>query len=60
MFGSSFKYIDFVDCDKEKNECSKKGVKGYPTWMINGNKYPGEQELKRLASLSGCELIDIK
>jgi len=55
-FGSSFQYIDYVDCDLQARECRKTGVNGYPTWKINGESYPGEQRFDRLASLSGCEL----
>ncbi|MBT4805212.1 hypothetical protein HON71_03495 [Candidatus Woesearchaeota archaeon] len=55
-FGNSFQFVDYVDCDKNKNECSLAGVEGYPTWKINGKNYPGEQQLNKLASLSGCEL----
>jgi len=55
-FGKSFQYINYVDCDFQKSECNKAGVKGYPTWNIDGTNYPGEQPLYRLASLSGCEL----
>jgi len=56
MFGSSFKYINFVDCDKNRQECLSAEVDGYPTWKINGQNYPGVQQLDRLAQLSGCEL----
>ena len=55
-FGSSFQYVDYVDCDKSKQVCNAAGVTGYPTWQIEGKLYPGEQQLNKLASLSGCEL----
>jgi len=56
LFGRSFKLIDYIDCDRNKNLCLSNGVKGYPTWKINGENYSGEQSLERLAQLSGCEL----
>ncbi|MBU1974802.1 MAG: hypothetical protein KKG59_00185 [Nanoarchaeota archaeon] len=57
LFGDSFQYIEFVDCDENKEECQKAGVTGYPTWIVAGNqKYPGEMPLSRLAEISGCEL----
>ncbi len=56
LFGNSFKYVDYVDCDYNKQECLDNGVRGYPTWKINGENYPGEQSLYKLASLSGCDL----
>jgi len=59
-FGKSFQYINYVDCDRQKLECNKAGVKGYPTWVIDGENYPGEQDLYYLASLSECELIEDK
>lgn len=56
MFGSSFQYVDYVDCDLRKDECTEAGVKAYPSWVINGTHYRGEQPLYKLASLAGCEL----
>ena len=56
LFGKSFKFVDYIDCDKNKDVCLSAGIKGYPTWKINGESYPGEQSLERLAQLSGCEL----
>ena len=53
-FGSDFQYIDFIDCDQNRNACQAAGVKGYPTWKIDGKNYPGEQPLERLAALAGC------
>lgn len=57
-FGKSFQYIRYIDCDESKEDCQDAGISGYPTWVINGTKYPGEQELFRLASLIGCELAE--
>jgi len=56
-FGESMKYINFVDCDKNRERCLSEGITGYPTWKINGQLYPGLQQLDRLSSLSGCELF---
>lgn len=56
LFGSSFKNINYVDCDLSSDKCQLAGVRGYPTWVIDGELYPGERSLSELASLSGCEL----
>jgi glutaredoxin len=56
MFGNSFQYIDYIDCDKNKDACLEAGVRGYPTWKINGENYPGEQLFGRLSRLTGCEI----
>ncbi len=58
MFGSSFQYVDYIDCDISRSECVSAGVFGYPTWIIGGEKYVGNQRLARLASLTGCELME--
>lgn len=56
MFGSSFEFVNYVECTEEELKCTSDGIEGYPTWIINGRKYPGEQSLSSLSSLTGCEL----
>jgi glutaredoxin len=53
-FGDDFKDIKFVDCDQDTLACREAGIRGYPTWVINNQKYPGEQSLNKLKSLAGC------
>jgi hypothetical protein len=60
-FGTSFKYIDYIECDPQGANsktalCQEMGVQGYPTWIINGQLYPGKQSFDQLASYSGCSL----
>jgi len=55
MFGNSFQYINYVDCDKNNLACSEAGVSGFPTWSINGENYPGLQQLDKLIELSGYQ-----
>ena len=50
--------IRYVECapdgfDSERKLCQSSGVKGYPTWEINGEFYPGEKSLDELVELSG-------
>lgn len=57
MFGKSFRYVDYHNCDKERNWCNKQGVHAYPTWVFpDGGKLVGVQELRELAFASDCEL----
>ena len=56
LFGNSFKYINFIDCDKYREICLKAGIEGYPTWIINNTKYEGKQSLEYLSYLTGCKL----
>ncbi len=53
FFADSFKYVNFVDCDKQAATCSAAGITGYPTWIINEQKYSGAQTIERLMQLTG-------
>jgi hypothetical protein len=53
-FGASFEKVNYVDCDQNREACNAAGIRGYPTWSIDGQLYPGEQEPGRLAQLAGC------
>jgi len=60
-FGSSKKYLNYVECDPNgdnanPNLCKSNNVTGFPTWIINGTHYEGEQSLEKLSSLAGCTL----
>ena len=54
LFGNSFQYINFVDCDKHPGECGAANITGYPTWNINGTNYIGEQTFYDISKASGC------
>ena len=56
MFGDSFRYVTYVECTTNQADCTAAGVQGYPTWIVNGKAYPGEQTLQSLSTLSGCPL----
>lgn len=55
LFGNSFVYVNYIDCDKNNKACSEAGVTNYPTWIINGQKYMGLQSLATLMGLSGYD-----
>jgi hypothetical protein len=55
MFGDAVSIISYVECTEEKELCDAAGIRGYPTWIIDGNTYPGERPLEDLAGISGCE-----
>lgn len=56
MFGDSFQYINYIECPQNQQLCREKGIRGYPTWIVNGQLLVGEQSLQSLASAAGCEL----
>ncbi len=58
LLGEAFKYISYVECDptaKMANPalCQEKAIRGYPTWEIKGEFYPGVKSLEELSELSG-------
>lgn len=57
-FGEAKKLIPYIECDpKGENPqtalCQDKGIKGFPTWEINGKMLSGERSLDELADASG-------
>jgi uncharacterized membrane protein len=54
------KVINYVECHPQGNNpqvalCEKEGITGFPTWDIQGKKYPGTRPLEELAKLSGYQ-----
>lgn len=52
--------IDYIECDPggknpQPQLCQAAQIQGYPTWIINGEQYPGVQPLSELATLSGYQ-----
>ena len=58
LFGKSFKYIDYKNCDFNKEWCSSNEIKNYPTWILpDKSKIIGTQQLDSLSQASsGCNL----
>ena len=53
MFGTSYQYLDVVDCYFQLDACSS--VTHTPTWIINEKTYIGVQDLEKLKELTGCD-----
>lgn len=56
LFGDAVKYLDYVECDSSgedanPQECKLQDIKGYPTWLYQGQKYSGVQSLSDLAKM---------
>jgi hypothetical protein len=57
MFGKSFQYVNYVDCDRNQAQCASQGVTGYPTWVFgDGTRISGTQSLAVLAQKTACTL----
>jgi uncharacterized membrane protein/glutaredoxin len=58
LFGSSVKRIPYVECSPGGQQapraqvCKEKGIESYPTWIINGQRHTGVQQLDSLAQMS--------
>ena len=62
MFGNSFRFINYVNCDPYNNkqqidECKKENIRVYPTWKIKDKKIEGLQPLDVLSEVSNCSLF---
>ena len=58
MFGDSFEYINFVNCDFHEDECLEALAYKFPTWKLN-DEFMGDLGVKTFDELSeatGCEL----
>jgi glutaredoxin len=55
LFDSSFRLVNYVDCDLNRQACNDAGVTGYPTWVFaDGSRLSGTQQLYALAESSDC------
>jgi len=58
LFGSSARRLPYVECSsagqgsRQTAVCNEVGIKNYPTWIINGQRYTGIQTLDALAQNS--------
>lgn len=56
-FGSSFRYINYVECTQNPKACTDARIMGYPTWIAPDVRLEGEQGVAKLAEISGCSLL---
>ncbi len=61
-FGSSFKYINYVECDPNGKDqqaelCVEKKIENYDTWIFTSGKWlVGEPTFEQIAKESDCPL----
>ncbi len=57
LFGPSFKYVTYVNCDLQPDACNAANVTTYPTWVYpEGPVTEGTQPLSALADRASCPL----
>ena len=61
LFGEAAKRLPYIECSTgaqgtpQTTECSSRGIKTYPTWFINGQRYEEVMTQTRLAQLTGFQ-----
>lgn len=56
-FGTAFAGVTYIDCDKQKIQCTTAGITWFPTWIApSGQVLMGEQSLDQLAAVGWCSL----
>jgi parvulin-like peptidyl-prolyl isomerase len=61
-FGIDVTNINYIECGvsddfrAQAEICQEAGIQAYPTWIIKNEKHMGIQELKQLATLTGCDI----
>lgn len=59
LFGSSFRYINYIECRVEPDKCLENEIQKVPAWIFpDGKRLEGEQDLESLSGASGCQLAD--
>ena len=64
MFGAAFAKIPYVECSPngrgtpQARACADAGIKSYPTWILDGERYLGIQTLEELAAITGFDLAE--
>ena len=53
--------VPYLECDAEgknsrRSECTAAGVRGYPTWSLDGKLFPGEKDLDEIADMLAGKL----
>ena len=54
------KNVKIKNCLRDNEECLKKGVSSFPTWIINNIKINRDISFEELSEYSGCELVEDK
>jgi hypothetical protein len=65
LFGNSFQYVSYIECNQHPDLCIEAEITAYPTWVFYDfegtqmSRVQGKQGLEELSLLSGCSLTPI-
>ena len=51
------KDVKIMNCLRNNQACSEKGIDSFPSWIINNNIIAGDISILDLSEISGCKLI---
>jgi len=56
ILGNYANLFNITECNEGDNrqKCADMGIALTPTWIINGNKYPGLKSIAELKNITGC------
>ncbi|MFP4112248.1 MAG: hypothetical protein ACLFPQ_03530 [Candidatus Woesearchaeota archaeon] len=54
LFGSSFQYVNYIDCYENRAACTNAEIQYFPTWIYQGEKYVGVKSIQELSDITGC------
>lgn len=60
-FGSSFNFINYIECSENTQLCIDKGIRGYPSWSIGTSTeliegFDKNTTFNQLSEKTGCKL----
>ncbi len=57
LFGENYPYLKVIDCTvaEDRQKCIDAEISGTPTWIVNGEKYPGFKTLEELKEITECK-----
>ena len=56
-FGKSFEYLNYKNCDVDKEWCTSNGITRYPTWILpDQTKSMGAKTIEELSRISNCSI----
>jgi len=54
MFGTNAELLNIIDCDKDRDSCIEAGIRAFPTWIVDGEKYVGVKTEDQLKEFTKC------
>jgi len=54
ILGEYLEIFNITECLANQEKCAENGITSVPTWIINGQFYPGVKSIEELKQLTGC------